>query len=60
MVSGKVAAEAVAGTAATAARTSRTSSRRRCVTLEFIGSPSRGGANGPNPVEPATTGIRRR
>jgi hypothetical protein len=61
MVSGKVPAAAVAGTAATARSRSRTSSRRGCVSLEIIGSPPVAAArNGPNLVEPASIGIRRR
>jgi hypothetical protein len=60
MVSGKVAAPAAVGRAATAASTSRTSTRRAEVSLEVIGPPCGVGANGPDPVEPATIGIRRR
>jgi hypothetical protein len=60
MVSGKVAAPAVAGSRATIASRSRTSRRRADRALEIIGPPSRGGANGPNLVEPARTRIRRR
>jgi hypothetical protein len=58
MVSGKVAAPAVAGTRATPAITRRTSSRR-AVVRGNIGPPGVG-AIGPNMVEPAITGIRRR
>jgi hypothetical protein len=60
MVSGKVVAPAAAGRAMSTPSTSRTSRRRADLKLEIIGPPCRGGANGPDLVEPATIGIRRR